>query len=100
MAALSEVVLDVQRAVNAVQVNRERVAYIEREHLTTATEARDIVSESYRLGELTLIDYLDAQRTFRDTQRTYNRALYEERLSLFELEAAVGTPGALSSKVQ
>ena len=96
-ATLADVALDVQRAVNAAQVNRARVDYIQREHLTTAREARDIVLASYRLGEVDLIDYLDAQRAFRDTQRTYNRALYEERLSLFELEAAVGTTGALSA---
>ena len=95
-ATLAEVALDVQKAVNASRVNRARVEYIEREHLTTAREARDIVLASYRLGEMDLIDYLDAQRAFRDTQRTYNRALYEERLSLFELDAAVGTTGAPS----
>ncbi len=95
-ATVGEVALDVQRAVNAAQVNRARVDYIEREHITTAREARDIVLASYRLGETDLIDYLDAQRAFRDTQRTYNRALFEERLSFFELEAAVGTTGAFS----
>lgn len=95
-AVLDEVALDVQRAVNAAQVNRARVEYMAREHVSIAREARDIVLASYRLGETDLIDYLDAQRAFRDTQRTYNRALYEERLSLFELEAAVGTTSAVS----
>lgn len=93
-ATLAVVALDVQQAVNAARVSRARVEYIEREHLTTAREARDIVLASYRLGEIDLIDYLDAQRAFRDTQRTYNRALYDARLSLFELDAAVGTTGA------
>jgi cobalt-zinc-cadmium efflux system outer membrane protein len=82
--------LDVQRTLNAVEVNRARVGYIEREYLTSARESRDIVLESYRLGVANLIDYLDAQRAFRDTQRTYNRALFDQRLSLFELAAAVG----------
>jgi cobalt-zinc-cadmium efflux system outer membrane protein len=82
--------LDVQRTLNAVEVNRARVGYIEREYITSARESRDIVLESYRLGVANLIDYLDAQRAFRDTQRTYNRALFDQRLSLFELAAAVG----------
>lgn len=82
--------LDVQQAVNAVEVNRARVQYIEREHLQRARESRDIVLASYRLGTADLIDFLDAQRAFRDTLRTHNRALYEERISTFQLAAAVG----------
>ena len=82
--------LDVQQAMNAADVATARVAYIEREYLGPARESRDIVSASYRLGTATLIDFLDAQRAFRDTLRTYNRALYEQRLSLFQLTAATG----------
>lgn len=84
--------LDVQRAANAVDVNRERVHYIEREYLTTAQQSRDIVLESYRLGAADLIDFLDAQRAYRDTLRTYNRALYDQRISIFELAAARALP--------
>lgn len=86
--------LDVQQAVNALDVNRERVWYIEREYLGTARESRDIVLASYKLGAANLIDFLDAQRAFRDTVRTYNRALYEQRISLFELAAATALPPA------
>lgn len=86
--------VEIQQAVNAVEINRERVGYIEREYLGNAREARDVVLASYRLGAADLIDLLDAQRAFRDTSRTYNRALYEQRLSLIELSAAIGTsPG-------
>lgn len=84
--------LDVQQAANSVDVNRERVQYIEREYLTTARESRDIVEASYKLGAADLIDFLDAQRAFRDTVRTYNRALYEQRISIFELAAATALP--------
>ena len=86
--------LEVQQAANAVDINRERVQYIEREYLTTARESRDIVQASYRLGAADLIDFLDAQRAFRDTVRTYNRALYEQRISIFELAAATAVPAA------
>lgn len=86
--------LDVQRALNAVETSRARVEYIEREYLTNAQESRDIVLASYRLGVANLIDFLDAQRAFRDTQRIYNRALFDQRVSVFELAAAVGRPEA------
>lgn len=84
--------LDVQQAINAFDVDRQRVQYIEREYLSNARESLDIVLASYRLGAATLIDFLDAQRAFRDTVRTYNRALYDLRVSQFQLVAAVGEP--------
>lgn len=89
-AAASSVLLDVQQAINAADISRERVTYIEREYLTPSRESRDIVLASYRLGTADLIDFLDAQRAFRDTLRTYNRALYDQRLGLFQLTAATG----------
>jgi cobalt-zinc-cadmium efflux system outer membrane protein len=87
----TSVLLDVQQAVNAVETANARVRYIEKEYLTPARESRDIVLEAYRLGTADLIDYLDAQRAFRDTLRTYNRALYDQRLSIFQLSAATGS---------
>ena len=73
-----------------MDVSRARVEYIEREYLTPSRESRDIVLAAYRLGTADLIDFLDAQRAFRDTLRTYNRALYDQRLGLFQLAAATG----------
>ena len=82
--------LDIQQAVNAVETNQARVEYIEREHFKNARESRDLTLESYRLGAADLIDFLDAQRAFRDTQRIYNRALYDQRISRFALATALG----------
>ena len=93
-AAATTVLLDVQQAINAADVSRARVQYIEREYLTPARESRDIVLASYRLGSADLIDFLDAQRAFRDTLRTYNRALYDQRVSLFQLASATGGASA------
>ena len=84
--------LDVQQAINAIEINQARVRYIEQDTLTNAREARDAVMAAYQVGEAGLIDYLDAQRSFRETLRIYNRALYERRISDFELAAAVGGP--------
>jgi len=93
-SAATAVLLDVQQAVNAVDIAKARVEYIEREYLKPSRESRDIVLAAYRLGSADLIDFLDAQRAFRDTQRTYNRALFERRVSLFQLAAATGSPPA------
>ena len=91
-AAETAVRLDVQEAVNAIEVNQARVRYIEQDTLSAAREARDAVMAAYRVGEAGLIDYLDAQRSFRETLRIYNRALYERRISDFEVAAAIGGP--------
>jgi cobalt-zinc-cadmium efflux system outer membrane protein len=85
-----DVRLDIQQAVNTVETARERAEYIESQVLASARESRDVVSQSYQLGAVDLIDFLDAQRAFRDTLRAHNRALFEYHVGLFELEAAVG----------
>lgn len=82
--------LDVQQAFDLVDISRERVASIERDYLQKAREARDAALAAYRAGESDLLDYLDAQRAYRDVQRTYNRALFDHRLSLLQLDASVG----------
>lgn len=94
LAAATEmqVRLDLQYAVNAVDVNRARVRYIEEEYLGAARQSREIVLASYELGAGPLMDFLDAQRAHRVTQQTSNQALYDLWISLFRLEAALGLP--------
>jgi outer membrane protein, heavy metal efflux system len=88
--------LEVQQALNLVEVNRQRVLEVERDYLAKAREARDGVLAAYRSGESELLDFLDAQRVYRDVQRAYNRALLDYRLSLVQLDAATGArPGDL-----
>jgi cobalt-zinc-cadmium efflux system outer membrane protein len=90
-AASAAAELEVQLARNAVENSRARVSLISSEHVKSAREARDIVLAAYRAGAATLIDYLDAQRAFRDAQRAEHRALFDYQVSVFELEAAAGT---------
>ena len=82
--------LEVQKAYNAVQINQQRVRYIQGEYLQKSEQSREIVTASYRLGEANLMDLLDAERTYRETRRIHNQALYEYRISLYELGAVVG----------
>lgn len=88
--------LDVQQAVNTVSAARERLAALESDYLQKAKEARDTALSAYRSGASDLIDYLDAQRAYRDVQRAYQRALFDHRVSLLQLDAAIGVaPGEL-----
>ena len=88
-AVQKDVQLDVQKAQNAVEINRQRVEYIRTQQLKRAEEASQVTFQSYNLGGATLIEYLDAQRTYRDALRIYNQALFDERLSLYELSSSI-----------
>jgi len=86
-----EIELEVQQAYNAMEINRQRVDYIRTQYLKKAEEASAVTLASYNLGGATLIDYLDAQRTYRDALRIYNQALFDQRISLYELASAIGS---------
>lgn len=88
--AATGVDVELQQAVNAVEISAERARYVEQEYLLNARESVDIIQASYELGAADLIDFLDAQRAFRETQQVRNRALYELRVSLAELATVVG----------
>jgi cobalt-zinc-cadmium efflux system outer membrane protein len=90
-AVRKEIELDVQQAYNAVEINRQRVEYIRTQHMQKAEEASRATLASYNLGGATLIDYLDAQRTYRDALRIYNQALFDARISLYELASSIGS---------
>jgi cobalt-zinc-cadmium efflux system outer membrane protein len=88
-ALRKEVQLDVQKTYNAAAINRRRVEYIRTRQLGKAEEASRVTLQSYNLGDATLMDYLDAQRTYRDGLRMYNQALFDERISLYELSSSI-----------
>jgi outer membrane protein, heavy metal efflux system len=85
-----QILLDIHKAHNAVEINRQRVAYIEKESIKKADESRQIVLAAYRLGEIDLINLLDAERAYRETGKIYNQALYDYRMSLYELGSSIG----------
>ena len=82
--------LEIRQAYNALQVNQERVEYIRSQQLQQAEKASRVTLAAYRLGGAPLMDYLDAQRRYRDTMRVFNQALFDERVSRFALAAAIG----------
>ena len=81
---------ELQMAANAVDSSAKRVRYIDQEYLRSSRELHDLIQASYHLGETALIDFLDVQREFIVTQQVRNQALYDLRISLIEMAAAVG----------
>jgi outer membrane protein TolC len=84
------VLREVFEAQQTFDAQLQRVAAIERDYVPSVRRARDTAQQSYRLGELDLIGLLDAERVYRETLRTFNEALYERRIAVALIEAAVG----------
>jgi len=63
-----------------------------RHYLPKAQRARDTVEFAYRRGGMSLLDFLDAQRTYRETSLEHLRALGGYWTALYQLETAVGGP--------
>ena len=60
---------------------------IEMNLLTRAQKVRDVTEYSYRRGEATLIEFLDAQRAFNDAVQSHNEARASHARSLYLLDA-------------
>jgi len=81
---------EIQQALQTVETQEERVKALEGGYLDSAQKARDIAQASYRLGALDLVAFLDAERAYRETLRTYYEALFDHQIALFQLSAATG----------
>ena len=58
---------DVDAALAAVVTSREKLLLLRDTYLPKAQRARETVEFAYRRGGVSLLDYLDAQRTYRET---------------------------------
>ena len=60
--------------------------------LARAETALRVAEKSYRAGAISLLELLEAQRTYLDTQAQYLRALYDFRQATVDVAHAVGEP--------
>ena len=63
---------------------------IERDLLNQARDVRQITEYSYRRGEASFVEFLDAQRAFNDTMQGYNEARAEYARSLYLIDSISG----------
>jgi cobalt-zinc-cadmium efflux system outer membrane protein len=87
---IAQVANDLSTAFAAFKANRELVERMEATLLGRAKTARDILEKQYRAGNATLMDFLDAQRTYIATNLEYLTDLTQYWTALFQLEQAVG----------
>jgi cobalt-zinc-cadmium efflux system outer membrane protein len=60
--------------------------------ISRAEAALRVAEKQYRAGAISLIELLEAQRTYLDTQAQYLRALYDFRQATVDVSHAVGEP--------
>lgn len=90
----SEVELQIQAEVTQAYMNyqatRKQVNQFKMGMLEEAKRVMDGKIYSYRRGETSLLEVLNAQRTYNDVQQSYYQTLYNYATSLIELERAGG----------
>ena len=82
---------DVEAAFAGFVTARTLVERMESTLLARARKARDITEIQYKAGSATLIDFLDSERTFIQTNTEYFTDLANYWTAVFQMEAAVGS---------
>lgn len=85
------VLTDVHNAYEGTKAAEEIVKLYESGYLKDATDSRDISEFAYRQGAVALLDFLDAERTYRSIQLAYRQSLATYMLGLEQLREATGT---------
>jgi len=90
-AASDTVLSDVANAYEAVKSNEEVVQLYTSGYLKQAQDSRDISEYAYKRGAASLLDFLDAERSYRSTQLAYRQALASYMTALEQLKEALGS---------
>ncbi len=89
-AASEQVMTDVHDAYQGLRTNDKVVTLYRSGYLDVAQKGRDISEYAYKRGAVSLLDFLDAERSYRSTQLAYRQALAAYLLAVEQLREAVG----------
>jgi len=84
------VLTDVQSAYAGYLTSERVVSLFESGYLKQATDSREISDYAYQRGAASLLDLLDAERSYRATQLAYRQALAAYMTSIEQINFAVG----------
>jgi cobalt-zinc-cadmium efflux system outer membrane protein len=84
------VLTDVTNAYESAASNQDVVKLYLSGYLKQAQDSRDISQYAYKAGAATLLDFLDAERSYRSVQLAYRQAVAAYMLSLEQLRQATG----------
>ena len=90
-ATSDQVITDVEDAYEGLRTNNQVIQLYRSGYLDEAQQDRDISEYAYKRGAASLLDFLDAERSYRATQLAYRQALASYALALEQLREAVGT---------
>jgi len=90
-AARGQVMTDVKDAYEGLQTNDRVLQRYRSGYLEVARKNRDISEYAYRRGAASLLDFLDAERSYRATQLAYRQTLAAYLTALEQVRQAVGT---------
>jgi outer membrane protein, heavy metal efflux system len=86
-----QVMTDVRTAYETVKTSEQTVQIYQSGYLDQAKQSVDISQYAYQRGAASLLDFLDAERSYRDTELAYRQQLASYMLALEQLREAVGT---------
>ncbi len=89
--AAEQVMSDVVDAYEALHTNDQIVQLYRGGYVDAAQKSRDISEYAYQKGAASLLDFLDAERTYRSNQLAYRQALASYMTALEQMRQAVGT---------
>jgi cobalt-zinc-cadmium efflux system outer membrane protein len=87
---MTSVITDVVNAYAAFQASEKVLGLFASGYLDQAKQSLDITTYVYQQGSGTLLDLLDAERTYRTTQLAYRQALAAYMTSVQQMNLAVG----------
>ena len=90
-SAQGQVLTDVRDAFENLRSNDTILGLYRTGYLAEAQQSRDISDYAYHRGAASLLDFLDAERSYRSVQLGYRQALASYLLALEQLREAVGT---------
>jgi cobalt-zinc-cadmium efflux system outer membrane protein len=91
MATSEGALSDVINAYENLHTNDQIVNLYTSGYLQEAEDSRSISEYAYQRGAASLLDFLDAERSYRATELAYRQALASYMLALEQLRQAVGT---------
>jgi cobalt-zinc-cadmium efflux system outer membrane protein len=86
-----QVLTDVVNAYHGLQIGEEVLVLFEGGYLDQATQSRDISTYAYQRGAATILDVLDAERSYRATQLAYRQAIATQMMAAEQINLVVGT---------
>jgi cobalt-zinc-cadmium efflux system outer membrane protein len=85
-----DVLTDLEERLTALVVATDEASLLEREILPQATRSLELARLLYEEGETSLLDLLDAQRTFREAQRERLQSRLAQTFAVADVQRLAG----------